>query len=142
MNNKFSSQLTPDNERQIKKFRTEIRKKLVRNQFLFIQKLILGAEALNKFLACYRYLKVVFLLKAKMNYDIYIYLSQIWFGDSINNYLRLNSGCVYGIFNLKCLLIEFVIPNLSQNFFCIPEIFKTNVSNRFLSTKSTFEFVF
>ena len=47
MNKKFSAQLTPDNERQIKKVRTEIRKKLVRNQFLFIQKLILGAEALN-----------------------------------------------------------------------------------------------
>ena len=77
MNKKFSFQLTPDNERQIKKVRTEIRKKLVRNQFLFIQKLILGAEALNKFLACHRYFKVIFLfyIKAKINYDNkYVYI--------------------------------------------------------------------
>ena len=26
-----------------------------------------------------------------------------------------------------CLLIEFVIPNLSLIYFCVPEIFKTNV---------------
>ena len=50
--------------------------------------------------------------------------------------------CVQGIFNLKCLLIEFVIPNLSQIYFCVHEIFKTNVSNRLYSTKSPFEFVF
>ena len=43
---------------------------------------------------------------------------------------------------LKCLLIELVIPNLSFIYFCIPEIFKINVSNRFLSKKSSFEIVF
>ena len=30
------------------------------------------------------------------------------------------------IFNLKCLLIEFIVPNLSLINFCILEIFKTN----------------
>ena len=35
----------------------------------------------------------------------------------------------------------FVIPNLSQIYFCLPEIFLTNISNCFLSTKSSFEFV-
>ena len=30
--------------------------------------------------------------------------------------------CVEGIFNLKCLIIEFVILNLNQIYFCIPEI--------------------
>ena len=36
-----------------------------------------------------------------------------------------------GILNLKCLSIEFVVPNLSQVYFCMPENFKTNFSNRF-----------
>ena len=49
--------------------------------------------------------------------------------------------CVQEIFNLKCLLIEFVIPNLSQIYFSIQEIFKTNVSTHFFSTKSALEFV-
>ena len=31
-----------------------------------------------------------------------------------------------GFFNLKCLLIEFVIPNLGQIYFCIQEIFKND----------------
>ena len=44
--------------------------------------------------------------------------------------------------NLKCLSIEFVIPNLSQIINCIPEIFKMEVYNRVLSTKSPFEFAF
>ena len=39
--------------------------------------------------------------------------------------------CVKGIFNLKCLLIEFVTPNLSQIYFCIPEIFKMGVEKQF-----------
>ena len=30
--------------------------------------------------------------------------------------------CLEGIFNLKCLIIEFVILNLNQIYFCIPEI--------------------
>ena len=35
--------------------------------------------------------------------------------NAINNHLRLKiSCCVKGIINLKCLLIEFVIQNLSQ----------------------------
>jgi hypothetical protein len=41
--------------------------------------------------------------------------------------------------NLKCSSIEFVIPNLSQFLFCIPEIFKPNASNQFMSTKLPFE---
>ena len=32
--------------------------------------------------------------------------------------------CVEGIFNLKCLLIEFVMPSLSQIYFGKQEIFK------------------
>ena len=47
-----------------------------------------------------------------------------------------------GIFNFKSLFIYFVIPNLSQIYFCIQEIFKTNVSNRVLSTKSPFKLMF
>ena len=43
---------------------------------------------------------------------------------------------------IKCLLIEFVIPNMSKIYFCLPEIFKTNFSNRLFSTISPFEFVF
>ena len=39
--------------------------------------------------------------------------------------------CVKEIFNLKCLLIEFIISNLSKIYFCIPNIFKTNVYNGF-----------
>ena len=42
--------------------------------------------------------------------------------------------CVEGTFNIECLLIEFVIPNLRQIYFCIREIFKTIVLNRLLST--------
>ena len=34
------------------------------------------------------------------------------------------------------------IVYLDTNYFCIPEMFKTYVSSRFLSTKSPFEFVF
>ena len=51
-------------------------------------------------------------------------------------------SCVHGISNLKCLLIEVVITYLSQIYFYIPQIFKTNFLNQFLSTKSPFEFVF
>ena len=43
------------------------------------------------------------------------------------NYLRLKICvvlCVQGIFNLKCLLIVFVILNLSQIYFCISQIYK------------------
>ena len=39
--------------------------------------------------------------------------------------------------NFQPLLIEFVIPNLSRIYFYIPDIFKTNIKNRFLSTKNT-----
>ena len=42
---------------------------------------------------------------------------------------------VHGIFKLNYLLIEFVISNLNLILFCIPEIFKTNVQDRVLSTK-------
>ena len=45
-------------------------------------------------------------------------------------------------FNLKYLIIEIVTPNLSQFYFCLPEIFKTTDSNQFFSTKSPFEAVF
>ena len=43
----------------------------------------------------------------------------------------------FNIFNLKYLLIEFIILNLSQIYFCIPYLFKTNVWNRI---KPPFEF--
>ena len=49
---------------------------------------------------------------------------------------------MYGICNLKSLLIKFVIQNMSEFYFCIPEIFKTNVENQFLCIKSPFEYVF
>ena len=34
-------------------------------------------------------------------------------------------------FNLNCLLIEFVITNLSQIYYCVPEIFSTKSSSVF-----------
>ena len=43
-----------------------------------------------------------------------------------------------GIFNLKCLFIEFVSPNLSQIYFCIPEIVNTNISHHLFDYKTTF----
>ena len=43
-----------------------------------------------------------------------------------------------GLFNFWCLLIEFVIPNLRRIYFRIPEIFKTNIWNRFFLYKITF----
>ena len=51
---------------------------------------------------------------------------------------------MYGIFDLKCLLlIEFVLQNLSQIYFCIPEIFETiTFQTGFCEEKkSPFEFV-
>ena len=47
-------------------------------------------------------------------------------------WLRLNICVVCGgnCLTLKCLLIEFVIPNLSKNYFCCQKICKTNVLNR------------
>ena len=36
-------------------------------------------------------------------------------------------------FNLEYLLIEFVMLNFSQIYFCIPQIFKKNFSSRFFS---------
>ena len=80
--------------------------------------------------------KYVFIVFLKKYAKIYI-LTQIWFGESINN-LRLKIRVyVLGIFNFKCLLIEFVIPNLSK-IFCVPDSFNTNVLNRFLLYKITF----
>ena len=38
--------------------------------------------------------------------------------------------------------IEIYYQVNTQIYFCIPEIFKMNVSNQFLSTKSPFEFLF
>ena len=41
---------------------------------------------------------------------------------AINYYLRLEICVVcVGIFNLKCLLLECVIPQLGQIYFCKPE---------------------
>ena len=59
--------------------------------------------------------------------NIYFYSDM----KAINNYLRFKFVlCVQGIVNLKCLLIEFVIPNLSHIFFFIQKplkrIFKTS----------------
>ena len=65
-----------------------------------------------------------------------------------NIYIRLRFGLVnvIGIFkvkNLCCVLITlntyilfvFTIPNLSLLYFCMSEIFKTNVENHYLTTK-------
>ena len=56
--------------------------------------------------------------------------------------IKIICVCVQEIFSLKCLLNEVVLPNLSHIYFCISEIIKENVSNRFLSMKSLFDFVF
>ena len=47
------------------------------------------------------------------------------FHDNLDNiYSSLNKAVVCGgNFNLNCLLIELVIPNLSRILFCKPEIF-------------------
>ena len=59
---------------------------------------------------------------------IYIFVSDlVW---QIKLMIILGSKfvlCVLEIFNPKCLLIEFVIPNLSWIYFCIPESFQTNI---------------
>ena len=47
-----------------------------------------------------------------------------------------------GVFNFQCLLIEFVIPNLNQIYFCFLKIFKTTASIRFLGKGKYFKFVF
>ena len=76
-----------------------------------------------------KYLVIQTLLK---EYDIYIFYPDLVFAIAINDHTRLDI-C------LKCLLIKFVMPNLSQIYFCLPEIFETNWV---FSTKSPFEFVF
>ena len=68
--------------------------------------------------------------KKKATTYIFIYkttnfrLNYIFLVNKFNNYLWL---CVSGIFNLKCLLIEFVILNLSQIYFFIPENFEYKI---------------
>ena len=55
--------------------------------------------------------------------------------------LKIRVGCV-GNLKFKCLLIKFGIPNLSQIYFCcLPEIFKTNSSNRLLRTNHLLNFI-
>ena len=76
-----------------------------------------------------------------------IYFKQIWFGKcNFKSFKVKNFCCVWRefleILDLICLSIHFFIPNLSQSYLSLPEIFKTNVSNRFLNTKFSVEFVF
>ena len=52
----------------------------------------------------------------------YIFLTLIWLADAINDYLRLKICVVCEWIFLKCLLIDFFIPNLSHIYLCIPEI--------------------
>ena len=48
---------------------------------------------------------------------------RFWFVNLINTYLRFKNSCfVEESFSLKCVLIEFAIPNLSLLYNCIPEV--------------------
>ena len=59
--------------------------------------------------------------------------------NAINDYLRLKIRAVcLRIFNLKCLLIELVIPNLSQIYVCMPEIYKNECFQPVFQYKTTF----
>ena len=61
-------------------------------------------------------------------YIYYIFLLRFGLANAINNYimLKISVVCVES-FNLNCLLVEFLMPNLSQIYFCIQEIFYRNV---------------
>ena len=61
--------------------------------------------------------------------------------DAINTYLKINIRVLWGwgFFNLKCIFIEFVIPNMSQIFWK-SEIFKLALK-LFFVYKNTFEFL-
>ena len=49
--------------------------------------------------------------------NIYMFLNQIWFCECNWYLLKVKSSCcVGGIFNLKCVLFESLIPNLSLNY--------------------------
>ena len=52
-----------------------------------------------------------------------------------------NSVVSVGNFYLKCLLTEFVMPNLSQIYFCIPEMFKLNILKPVFEYKIPFAFL-
>ena len=60
------------------------------------------------------------------NYNIYFWLRFVLENAMIINGYKFVL-CVSEIFNLWGLLIEFVIPNLSRIYFCIPEIIKVIV---------------
>ena len=74
-------------------------------------------------------------------FNIYVLLG-LGLANAIYNYLRLKIRvlCV-GNFNLKCLLIEFVIPNLSQIIFVYQKSLKRTFKTVFFSAKKPFKFV-
>ena len=61
-------------------------------------------------------------------------LSYILYSDLVwwMQLILKNSCCVGEILNLKCVLIEFAIPNLSLIYFCTSEVFKTSVLKKIL----------
>ena len=67
----------------------------------------------------------------------YIFRNHIWFGKCNYYLFKIKNSCCLMRYFL-CILIEFAIPNLSLIYFLYLKIFKMNVQNRFLSTKSPF----
>ena len=61
----------------------------------------------------------------------YIFWLRFGSANAIHNYFFLSRVACGENFNLNCLLIEFVMLNLSHIYFCILQIFKTNFSSRF-----------
>ena len=81
--------------------------------------------------------KICFSLKLKSAYCLlYIYLNEPYHDDYVvcsvlNNFLQFVQ--LKKIINLKCVLIEFPIANLSMNYFCISDIFKNRHLNQVLN---------
>ena len=67
-----------------------------------------------------------------MAIEYYLFVLRFGLANVIDNYLLWEIGIVCAG-NFIFLLIECIIPNRSKIYFWVPEIFKTNVSNRFLS---------
>ena len=77
------------------------------------------------FKTIYRYKIVNTIVFETFAFSIHFWL-RFGVANIINTYLRLK---IRGdIFNLKYVLIEFVLPNLSQIYFCMLDIFKTHFS--------------
>ena len=79
-------------------------------------------HTVTKFIECFKW---AFILLGNIYFRLRFGLV-----NAISDYLRLNIRVVcLGNFNpyVKCLLIEFVIPNLRRIYFSVPDIFKQSL---------------